>query len=73
MKIHFYKPFSQYSGMAWTGCNKKIPVVGYGATDDYIKATCLHCIANMSPGEQAWHDKNNRAWIEHKQRDKRRK
>lgn len=42
-------------------------------TGNHTKVTCIHCISKMSPHLIMWHDNNNREWIEHKLKDKRRK
>jgi hypothetical protein len=67
MKTHYQRPFNQKD---YSLCWLRNPA---NITDDYREATCLKCIALMSPGEQMWHDKNNPEWIKHKAKDGRRK
>ena len=71
MKKHYAQPFSYSAeiGRGLCGHRQRPDEI----TTDYREASCLLCVSAMSPGEQAWHDVNNRAWIEHKAKDGRRK
>ncbi len=67
MKKHYSRPLGYTKSL----CSGK---GGAGVTtQNYRECSCHSCITRMSPGEKAWHDKNNQEWIDYKLRDERRK